>query len=247
MGARFPLSFGVSQFNAAELSECGFRNPGVLPLSIDPSRLAVIPDQQLLPTLQDGKTNLLFVGRIAPNKKQDDLVTAFALYRRLDPTARLILVGDREANPSYSAHLDNVISQLELEESVLRPGLVSGAQLAAYYQSAHLFWSMSEHEGFGVPFVEAMWFDVPVLAFGSTVVSETLGEAGVIFSSKDDLAALAALVHSLVTDNGWRGSIIRAQQTRRLDYLPDKLSPLLEELALQLCPSVGAVRSLEFA
>lgn len=239
MAAHFPLSMGVSRYNAAELTQLGFRDPNVLPLAVDPFKLAVSPDPHLMALLRDGRTNLLFVGRIAPNKKQDDLLLAFAAYRTLDPRARLILVGDREANLSYSAYLDKIISEHGLQEDVLLPGIVSGAQLSAYYASADLFWSMSEHEGFCVPLIEAMWFDVPVLAFRSTAVPETLGDAGVIFSEKQDMPAVAAIAQSLVVDDAERTKIIDAQQRRRLDYLPEKLAPHLEQLALQLCSSMA--------
>ncbi|MEY2565055.1 MAG: hypothetical protein QOH88_3248 [Verrucomicrobiota bacterium] len=243
MGQHFPVSFGVSQFNATELEECGFRDPGVFPLAVDPYRLSGFYDQQLLASLQDGRTNLLFVGRVTPNKKQDDLLRAFAAYRKLEPGARLIMVGDAEASPPYSAHLNQVVSKLKLGESVLRPGNVSDAQLAAYYRSAHLFWSMSEHEGFCVPLVEAMWFDLPVLAFHSSAVPETLGQAGVMFSDKSDLAAVAALAYDLVHDAQRREKVIASQQKRRLDYLPRKLAPLLEKLAVQLSAEKKPVRA----
>ena len=136
-----------------------------------------------------------------PNKKQDELVRAFRHYLALDPTARLILLGASEPNDPYVAHINNTIQRLGLNESVILQGPVTEAELAAYYRSSHLFWSMSEHEGFCVPLVEAMWFDVPVIAFRSSAIPETLGDAALMFTIKDDLANIAAFAHLLVQDD----------------------------------------------
>ena len=239
MAPDFPLALGVSRFNAAELSACGFKDPGVLPLCVDPARWDA-PDRQTVAAVSDGRTNLLFVGRIAPNKKQDDLIRGFRAYLELDRGARLILIGGCEAGDAYAAYLDELVRSLGLEDSVLRPGFVSEAQLIASYQTAHLFWSMSEHEGFCVPLVEAMWFDVPVFAFASTAVPETLGGAGELFSDKSDMAAVAARAHQLVKDRGLRARIVQAQRKRRAELAPEKFIGALEQLATQLTESASS-------
>jgi glycosyltransferase involved in cell wall biosynthesis len=237
LGQHFKISVGVSAFNAAELAQDGFPNPGVLPLAIDPSKWAFRPDPAIMEQLQDGRTNLLFVGRFAPNKKQDDLIVAFSHYLRLDPDARLILVGKPESEDPYVIHLRDLITHLRLTDSVLLPGSIGEAQLAAYYRSAHLFWSMSEHEGFCVPLIESMWFDVPIIAFKSSAVPETLGEAGLMFTDKNDLPGLAALARLVVTDSALTEKLIRAQRRRRLAFLPEKVLPILVEMVTKLFPS----------
>lgn len=234
LAGEFPISCGDSAFNASELAEAGFPQPGVLPLAINPAKWAILPDPQLMGTLQDGRTNLLFVGRFAPNKKQDELIIVFSHYLALDPTARLILVGKPEEGDPYVAHIRDLISSLGLEESVIITGSIPDAQLAAYYRTAHLFWSMSEHEGFCVPLIEAMWFDVPVLAFKSSAVPETLGDAALLFSAKADLMALAALARVVVTDSSLRETMNRGQRDRRLEFLPGKVALFLQEIADRL-------------
>jgi len=178
------------------------------------------------------------VGRFAPNKKQDDLIAAFSHYLRQDPGARLILVGKPEQADPYVAYLNDLIAQLNLDQSVLLTGSVDDAQLAAYYRTAHLFWSMSEHEGFCVPLIESMWFDIPIFAFKASAVPETLGEAGLMFSDKGDLPALAALAHLLVTDSALGQKLIRAQRKRRLEFLPEKVLPVVMKMIDRLCPPV---------
>jgi len=242
LARRFNNSVGDSAFNATELAENGFNNPGVLPLAINPQKWAFPPDPAIMEQMQDGRTNILFVGRFAPNKKQDDLIVAFSHYLQHDPDARLILAGKPEQADPYVTHLGDLITERDLTQSVLLTGSVNDAQLAAYYRTAQLFWSMSEHEGFCVPLIESMWFDIPIFAFKASAVPETLGDAGLMFSSKDDLPALAAFAHVLVTDATLREKLIRAQRNRRLQFLPNKVLPVVMEMIDKLCPSRAAAR-----
>jgi glycosyltransferase involved in cell wall biosynthesis len=229
----FPLAVGDSAYNALELAAHGFRNPGVLPLPVGLGRFNISGDRTLIESLQDGVNNLLFVGRLAPNKRQDRLVGAFYHYLRTDPDARLIVVGGCEPGDPYMEYLTEIVERLGLKEHVLFPGLVSDAELVAYYRTAHLFWSMSEHEGFCVPLVEAMWFDVPVLAYRSSAIPGTLEDAGVTFDAKD-LAVIAGRAKELVHDQALRARVLAAQRKRRTAFLPqacwDKLDELLAHM-----------------
>jgi len=230
LASNFPISAGDSAFNALELQEFGFQNPCVLPIIINPEKWNQPPALDLMDRLQDSKTNLIFVGRIAPNKCQDDLIAAFGHYLDMDPGSRLILVGIGHPEDPYYAHVCSLIEANGLAEQVLLTGRVTDAELQAYYRTANLFWSMSEHEGFGVPLIEAMWFDVPVCAYKSSAVPETLGMAGIIFNTKDDLASIAALAKLVVKDPELNAKIIRAQQQRRRDFLPPNVIPNLEDI-----------------
>ncbi|MEQ9483376.1 glycosyltransferase [Coleofasciculus sp. F4-SAH-05] len=230
----FPLSVGDSAYNAAELAAVGFHQPGVLPIAVNPSKWDMPADATLMEQLQDGKSNLLFVGRISPNKCQIHLVESFYHYLTMDQDARLILAGWGDVNDPYCCHLLDRIQALGLKDYVLVSGLVSSDQLLAFYRTAHLFWSMSEHEGFGVPLVEALWFDVPVLANKSSAVPETLGEAGILFTNKDDLVQVAALAKLMVKDWRLRKTIIKAQQKRRDSFLPNEVNQKILNLCVEL-------------
>ncbi|MEQ9552826.1 MAG: glycosyltransferase [Coleofasciculus sp. G3-WIS-01] len=227
----FPLSVGDSAYNAAELAAVGFHQPGVLPIAVNPSKWDMSADATLMEQLQDGKSNLLFVGRITPNKCQTHLVESFYHYLTMDQEARLILAGWGDVNDPYYCHLLDRIKALGLNDYVVVSGLVSETQLLAFYRTAHLFWSMSEHEGFGVPLVEALWFDIPVLAYKSSAVPETLGEAGILFTTKDDLVQVAALAKLLVKDWRLRKTVLKAQQKRRDSFL----QAIVNQNILNLC------------
>ncbi len=230
----FPLSVGDSAYNATELVESGFDRPGVLPIIIDPSKWDISADGELMHKLQDGKTNLLFVGRLAPNKRQDDLLKAFSAYLTMDCNARLILVGSGETNDPYYCHLMNAIEQLGIANFVMLPGQVNDTQLLAFYRSADLFWSMSEHEGFCVPLVEAMWFDIPILAYKSSVIPETLGKAGLMFNSKDDFIQIAALAKIMTKNQELRSKLIKAQRQRRNCFLKEFVYETIENIIMKM-------------
>ena len=235
----FPLSVGDSAFNVSELQAYGFKMPGILPIAVDPDKWNSSPNSGLMANLQDGKANLLFVGRIAPNKRQDHLVNAFAHYLTMDPNARLIIVGERTTGDPYYAHVANAIEKYGLTQHVVLTGQVNDSELQAYYRTAYLFWSMSEHEGFCIPLVEAMWFDIPVLAYKSSAVPETLGEAGIMFTGKEDLVGVAALAKLLVRDNDLRIKVLQAQRRRRTAFLPESVWPRLDELIARMEGQLG--------
>lgn len=234
LAREFSLSYGVSAYNAEDLKKSGFSSPGVLPLTIDPAVWDHPQDEALKKALGDGRRNILFVGRIAPNKCQHHLVEIFARYLRLDPEARLILVGGGASGEAYYEHVRQSIDDLKLGGHVLLTGKVDAERLAALYAGCHLFLSASEHEGFCVPVVESMWFDLPVLAYASSALPETLGSAGVMFTSKDDFDAVAALMHLMIFDQKLREKVLAEQRKRRLDFLPLTLDEGMQGLLQKL-------------
>lgn len=243
LARHFHTSAGVSAYNAAELRACGFAEPSVLPLIIAPANWNIAPDDALMARLQDRRTNILFVGRVAPNKRQERLVEAFAHYCALDPSARLVIAGEGRASDPYFNHLAATIARHELTAHVEVTGQIDDAAMLAYYRTAHLYLSLSEHEGFGAPLVEAMWFDVPVLALAAAAVPETLGAAGALFTQDESLPAVAARAYQLTHDADVRRHVIAAQRARRLDFTPAAVWPRLARLITRLtaAPELAAV------
>lgn len=215
---RFPVSAGDSPYNTAELEAAGFTDPVVLPIPVDGAAFAAPSDPAVAADLSGAGTNLLFVGRISPQKRQDDLLAAFAEYVRLDPSARLHLVGSCAPQDGYARHLRSLVWKFGLTGRVSMPGSVDEAALRAYFRGADLFWSMSEHEGFCVPLIEAMWFEVPVVAYRSSAIPWTLGDAGILFTSKDDLSRCAALAHVVAGDAAVRDALVAAGRDNRARF-----------------------------
>jgi glycosyltransferase involved in cell wall biosynthesis len=144
---------------------------------------AVSPGPEVLDACADGRTNLLFVGRLAPNKGHAALIDAFALYHHhYDPNSRLLLIGkEDERLPGYITALRERARLRGVEGSVTIAPAPTQAALKAYYACAHVFVLASEHEGFCIPLVEAMALGVPVAGYGSTAVPGTAGNAGLLF------------------------------------------------------------------
>ena len=116
-----------------------------------------------------------------------------------------------------------------LPERFVFTGQVSDEELATYYRNAHAYLSLSEHEGFCVPVVEAMTMDVPVLAYAAGAVPETLGGAGVMFSPKD-LEQAAEWLGALIYDAPLRQSVIAGQRRRVQDFDPRAVEPHLRRM-----------------
>ncbi len=240
LSAHFELSVGDSAYNAAELAASGFPNPGVLPIIVTPDRWNIAPREALMKRLQDGRRNLLFVGRIAPNKKQDRLIQAFSHYRKLDPASRLILAGEGRLSDPYFHHVLETIKRLDLASAVEMTGQIEDEALLAYYRTAHLYWSFSEHEGFGAPLVEAMWFDLPVLALRTSAVAEILERAGDLFEADDRLLDVALRAYQLIHNRDLRRTIVDTQWRCRSNFTPAVVSPILTALVERLAEPIGS-------
>ncbi|MEJ5185938.1 MAG: glycosyltransferase family 4 protein [Candidatus Geothermincolales bacterium] len=225
------LALGDSEYNRRELVEAGFpeEKTGVLPINPTTGRLdGVTEDRRLLEKLSDGRVNLLFVGRLVPHKKVDDVIRLFAAYcRGVNARSRLILVG----NPitSYQVALASLCKKLAVEDRVVMTGKVSDGALKAFYLASRYYISMSEHEGFCVPILEAFHFGLPVLAYAAAAVPETMGGAGVLFDRKD-FPLLAELLGRLDRDEVTRRRIVEAQRRRLLDFSEEVFEERLRRL-----------------
>ncbi len=202
-----------SAFNAAELAALGFPAPAVIPLIFDWARLEGEADEELLLRLGGGKATVLFVGKLAPHKKQEEAIKVFYRYHRSwNPSSRLLLVGDYSGDPAYARSLFSLVERLGLEDVVFA-GRVTAAELRACYHRARAFLCLSEHEGFGVPLVESLFYRVPILAYASTAVPETLHGAGIVFTEKNP-EEIACLLHRTVSDRDFRERVLKIQDER---------------------------------
>ncbi len=219
LARRSRLALADSPFNAAELTDLGYAPVVVSPLLLDLDARLAAPDPAVADHLARTRrgTSWLFVGRLAPNKCQHDLIAAFAAYRSAyDGGARLTLVGS-EAAPAYSDALFGLVDDLGLHGAVTFAGSVSDAELAAYYDDADAFVCLSQHEGFCVPLLEAMRHDVPVVALAAAAVPDTVGTAAVLLEASTP-AVVAATVHQLLGDEPFRHGLVAAGRAVVADH-----------------------------
>jgi glycosyltransferase involved in cell wall biosynthesis len=250
--ARTELALGDSEFNRRELVEAGFRRTGVLPIVLDLAVYERRPAPVIRGLYGDGRRNILFVGRIIPNKRIDDLIRVFAVYQRyLDPHSRLLLVGDHRGHERYFDRLQEMVRALRLDEVVFT-GHVDDDELLAYYAVSCLFLCLSEHEGYCVPVVEAMHLGVPVLAYDAGAVAETLRGGGILLKQKRP-EVVAELMQEVLTNAALRMCVLESQRraiagvraTRFGDLLLERLTAVLDAPSsahASSSPEEGAVR-----
>ena len=214
---RCELALGDSEYNRQELDALGFRETGVLPVVPDFVHLDVPPDHALAGGFDDEWTNVMFVGRVIPNKKFEDVIRAFHAYRtRHNPRSRLLLVGSYSGFEKYLAMLHALVARLGTPD-VHFLGHVRNEELTALYDVADLFLCASEHEGFCVPLIEAFYKRVPVVAFASTAVPATMDGGGVLYDTKDPLH-VACIMAALLDDSSLEEAVL-ASQDAALDRL----------------------------
>jgi glycosyltransferase involved in cell wall biosynthesis len=216
LAPRCALGIADSEFNRHDLVSAGCRRSVVVPVLVDLDRLASAPDPavagRLASVRASGGSDWLFVGRLVPSKAQHELVKALWAHRRLHGEARLHLVGTAPA-PRYATALRNYVAELGIADAVEFAGEVTDAALAAYFAAADVYVSLSVHEGFGVPLVEAMRTGVPVVALDRGAVGDTVGPAGLLLDN-DEPSLVAEAVARVLGDTDLRDRLVAGGRRR---------------------------------
>lgn len=226
------LALGVSAYNTGYLEAAGYERCGVLPITLAEEALQGESNPALAARLEGRRPLLLFVGRLAPNKKQEDVVKLLYAYRRIRPEAQLALVGDRWT-VGYDRWIEQMAAELGLDGALTVTGKVSQQDMVTYYRRAAVYVSMSEHEGFGKPLIESMYLGLPVMAYASAGVPGTMGDAGVLFYRKA-YEELAEVVEILVSDEALRQRVIERQRKRVEAFLPAQVKERFREYLASL-------------
>ena len=231
------LALGDSDFNRRELVDADFAEDktGVLPIFLTLSQFENQPsDTGLARQLrQPGFANWLTVGRVVPSKAIEDVIRLFFVYNKhINPDSRLYIVGS-DRLVSYRQALAALVEELGLQEQVQFSGRISPAQFKTYYECADLYVTASRHEGFCVPLIESMYFNVPILARDATAIPETLGDAGILFTDLG-YAEAAQMAHIMISDTAVRQQIIAKQQERLEFFAPDRVETILQNTLLRL-------------
>jgi glycosyltransferase involved in cell wall biosynthesis len=221
---RVSMAIAASEFNGHELRGLGYPDVRVVPLIVDTERLAALdPDPQTTNHLEQHVhgTVFLFVGQLLPHKRPDYLVQAFhILSTYLDSEAHLILVGSPRL-PRYRDHVQGLIEELNLPRAWVT-GSLSDASLNAFYRRADVFVTASEHEGFCVPLLEALSFEVPVVARSFGAVPETLGDAGLLLPPDGGPMLMAEAMIEMAENRKLRDHFTEKGNVRRRHFDPDR-------------------------
>lgn len=221
-----------SEFNKQNMIDMGFTCPiDVLPILVPFDDYKKTPDIDTIKKYEnDGYTNLLFVGRIAPNKCHEDVIATYYQYKKYcNPKSRLFFVGNDGGMEIYAQRLQEYIQKLGLtKDDVIFTGHITFAQILAYYHLADAFVCMSEHEGFCVPLLEAMCFEKPILAYDSCAVPWTLGGSGLLTDTKDALVN-AKLLERLLTDQELKETVLENEKERLDFFSHDRIKMQLKD------------------
>jgi glycosyltransferase involved in cell wall biosynthesis len=231
----FDISIADSSYNADELRALNFKNVKTFPLTINMDDYQVSFNTAYYNLLKDERKNIIFVGRITPNKKIEDLIKVLFFYKKyLSPSIRLIVAGNTQTLPKYFHAVRDLASRFYLtSEDIVFTGHLPFDELLAVYRLGDVFLSMSEHEGFCLPLIESCYFNVPAAAYDAGAVAETLGGSGMLFKEKK-YDEVAALLEKILFDEALNKRL-KTLQAQRLesyknDSRPEKLFALLEDL-----------------
>lgn len=216
----------VSAFNKEDLEKYGYKMPiDILPIIIPFEDYKKEPARNIIEKYRDGRHNIVFTGRVAPNKCHQDIIAAFACYKKYyDSEARLFLVGSYNKSDTYYRKLKKYVELLGVED-VYFTGHIKFEEILAYYHIADVFLCMSEHEGFCVPLVEAMLFGIPIIAYNCTAVPMTLGDGGILVDRKDPVET-AALINRVIMDDALRQLIKENQKGRLAEFQYEKIAEM---------------------
>jgi glycosyltransferase involved in cell wall biosynthesis len=206
-----------SSFNAADLSNAGLGGAEVIPLLLDLPPEVPRRDPNRAPIV-------LTVGRVVPNKRLEDVIKAFTLFQQhRAPEASLIIVGADVGFENYHQALDVLIARIGAQQVVFT-GAISSEARDAWYRRADVYLSMSIHEGFCAPLIEALAHGVPVIARNAGAQPETIGDAGLVLDG-DDLALVAEALHELTSSRATRSGLADAADRRLSELRPGELAP----------------------
>lgn len=222
-----------SEFNKKDLIRMGYTcKIDVMPILIPFEDYKKQPSDVIIKKYKDDYVNILFTGRIAPNKKQEDIIAAFYYYNTyINKKSRLFLVGSYNGMEEYYDKLCEYVKQIGVQ-NVCFTGHISFADILAYYSIADVFLCMSEHEGFCVPLPEAMAFDVPIIAYDSCAIKGTLGGSGFLLEEKNPII-VAKTIEYLLTHEELKKTILENQRERLEDFQYKNVYQLLEKYLKQ--------------
>ena len=130
--------------------------------------------------IPENKKIIMYVGNLKPHKNLVRLLNAYSRMKNIDDTC-LVLVGKAFDN----TELDNTVSQLKIENKVIKTGMIETQELVDFYNIADLFAFPSLYEGFGIPPLEAMACGTPVVCSDNSSLPEVVGDAAVTFNPYD--------------------------------------------------------------
>lgn len=221
MSDKVDMVIADSKYNGEELKKIGYKCPIVdIPIVINFDQYNQKNNENYIEknNVENETTKIIFVGRIAPNKKHEDIIADFYYYHKFyNNKSKLYLVGNYNGNELYYFSLLKYVKKLGLERNVVFTGHISFSEMIDFYKTGDLFLCESQHEGFCVPLVEAMFFSVPIIAYNSSAIGETVKNAGILIDKKDP-CYVASLINQISMDGDTKKIMMENQKLRLKDF-----------------------------
>lgn len=211
LAQRVTASSADSDYNAGELRELGFPNPAVVGILRPP-----LPPPISAARHRSDRLEVLFVGRGVPNKAIHHLAMTMHALKDVGVRAHLTHIGSWGGMAPYERYCRDLIHELDLHHEITLLGSVSDARMASAYANADVFLCLSDHEGFCVPIVEAMHYGLPIVAFASSAVPWTAGDAALLLDEKSPSLVSEAIQE--VRENTALRERMAAGRERQLAY-----------------------------
>lgn len=216
-------ALAVSQYNKEELADIGYKNIEVMPIIIALDDYKKKPNRKILEKVDKNIKNIVFVGRVSPNKRQEDIIKSYYYYYKyFNKNSRLFIVGNYEGMEHYYKQLNDMVNKLGLDKQVCFTGHIKFEEILGYYSIADLFLCMSEHEGFCVPLVESMFFKVPILAYDSSAIADTLNGSSVLVKQKN-YKYIAGMMDYILNNDDLKCKIVKKQLSRLEQLKPERI------------------------
>lgn len=235
----FVAAIGLSPYNSEELAAIGYRKIATLPMLIELEKFVAKASREPTGWTPDPRRPLLLsVGRLVENKRQHLLLEALWHLKRMGQDGsppQLVLVGGT-TSPDYALALQAYRERLNLEDDVVIAGKCADDELRWLYEHAAGYWCTSAHEGFCMPLIEAGFFGLPVLAFATSNIPATLGEAGLLIPEPSPRLMAAATLETL-EQASVREQLIAAGRRNLERYSETSLLPRLAEFLAEVIGS----------
>ena len=218
------IAVAVSEYNARELREAGADDVRVVPILFEPDLFGVPEDRR-----DRDRPLVLNVGRLAPHKRHDLVIRAFAHFQKeFAPDARLLCAGEPISRP-YLDRLTALAAELGARNVEL-PGPLDHDRLTDAYREASVALYLSEHEGFCIPLVEAFHFGIPVIARPAGGMPEVARGAALWTDDQPDLGVVAELLALATTDTELRTTLAERGRARLDELGPERTQAKLREV-----------------
>jgi glycosyltransferase involved in cell wall biosynthesis len=177
--------------------------------------------------ISDGKPYFIFIGTLHPRKNLVNLLLAFDSFCGTSEKAfKLVIVGARFF---LTSELERVYKSMKFRNDVIFSGRLGPEELADALGAAEALVFVPYYEGFGIPVVEAMNCDIPVIASNVTSLPEVAGDAA-LYVNPSDVEDIAAAMKRIVTEPGLKEDLIAKGRMRRTRYSWDKTAVQLWEM-----------------